>query len=141
MVVACRWSRQYGRLVQPAEVDAQPVAPAYDAACVTALVPALLHGDLVPGGWPSWLPGEVLGSRRILLLVLDGLGWEQLRSRSAAAPNLAALAGGPITTVAPSTTAAALTSISTGVAPGLHGVVGYRIAVRSEEHTSELQSQ
>ena len=139
MVVVCWWSRQYGRPVQPAEVDAQPVAPAYDAACVTALVPALLHGDLVPGGWPSWLPGEVLGSRRILLLVLDGLGWEQLRFRSAAAPNLTALAGGPITTVAPSTTAAALTSISTGVAPGLHGVVGYRIAVGAPEEAAHAE--
>ena len=81
-----------------------PVAPAYDDGCVTGLVPALMQGDLVPGGWPSWLPDEVLGARRTLLLVLDGLGWEQLRSRPETAPNLTGFAGGAITTVAPSTT-------------------------------------
>jgi predicted AlkP superfamily pyrophosphatase or phosphodiesterase len=61
--------------------------------------------------------------------VLDGLGWNQLQDRIAIAPTLAGLAGGPITSVAPSTTATALTSISTGLAPGQHGVVGYRMAV------------
>jgi hypothetical protein len=42
------------------------------------------------------------------------------------------MAGGPITTVAPSTTATALTSITTGLPPGEHGVMGYRIAVGGE---------
>jgi hypothetical protein len=35
--------------------------------------------------------------------------------------------GGPITTVAPTTTVTALTSIATGATPGEHGLVGYRI--------------
>ena len=39
------------------------------------------------------------------------------------------MSGTAITTVAPSTTATALTSISTGLPPGEHGVMGYRIAV------------
>jgi predicted AlkP superfamily pyrophosphatase or phosphodiesterase len=64
-----------------------------------------------------------------LLLVLDGLGWDQLQERRDLAPTLAAMAGGPITTVAPSTTAAALTSITTGLAPSEHGIVGYRMMV------------
>jgi predicted AlkP superfamily pyrophosphatase or phosphodiesterase len=34
--------------------------------------------------------------------------------------------------VAPSTTATALTSITTGLTPGEHGVVGYRIDVDGE---------
>ena len=104
---------------------ASPVVPAYHDACVTTLVPALLEGSAAP----AWLPEEVLQARRILLLVLDGLGWLQLRDRAGVAPTLAGLEGGPITTVAPSTTAAALTSLSTGLPPGEHGVVGYRIAV------------
>ena len=37
--------------------------------------------------------------------------------------------GGPITTVVPSTTATALTSIATGLAPAQHGLVGYRMLV------------
>jgi len=118
---------RYGRetMDHPVEGVASPVVPAYHDACVTALVPALLEGSAAP----TWLPGEVLQARRILLLVLDGLGWLQLRDRTGVAPTLTNLAGGPITTVAPSTTAAALTSISTGLPPGEHGMVGYRIAV------------
>ena len=102
-----------------------PVVPAYHDACVTALVPALLEGSAAP----TWLPAKVLQARQILLLVLDGLGWLQLRNRTEVAPTLTDMAGGSITTVAPSTTAAALTSISTGLPPGEHGMVGYRIAV------------
>ena len=65
-------------------------------------------------------------------LVLDGLGWEQLEERRHLAPTLCAMEGGPILTVAPSTTATALTSITTGMTPGEHGVVGYRMDVDGE---------
>lgn len=64
--------------------------------------------------------------------MLDGLGWDQLQDRTAIAPTLAGLVGGPITSVSPSTTATALTSIATGLPPGEHGVVGYRVAVEHE---------
>jgi predicted AlkP superfamily pyrophosphatase or phosphodiesterase len=40
---------------------------------------------------------------------------------------LSSLSGGSITTVAPSTTVTALTSITTGLTPGEHGLIGYRI--------------
>ena len=62
-----------------------------------------------------------------MLVVLDGLGWEQLKERSALVPTLAAMDGGPITSVAPTTTATALTSITTGTPPAAHGIVGYRM--------------
>lgn len=39
------------------------------------------------------------------------------------------MTGGPITTVIPSTTATALTSLTTGTPPAEHGVVGYRVRV------------
>jgi hypothetical protein len=42
---------------------------------------------------------------------------------------LSSLAGGPITSVVPTTTATALTSITLGVSPAAHGVVGYRVRV------------
>jgi len=67
-----------------------------------------------------------------VLLVLDGLGWEQLQERRALAATLCSMAGGPITTIVPSTTAAALTSITTGLAPGEHGIVGYRISYEGD---------
>jgi predicted AlkP superfamily pyrophosphatase or phosphodiesterase len=71
----------------------------------------------------------VAGAGQVVLLVLDGLGEEQLRERSALAPVLLSGAGGSITSVAPSTTACALTTLVTGRVPAEHGVVGYRVAV------------
>ena len=62
------------------------------------------------------------GPAATVLLVLDGLGWDGVRAPTrSACPSCAAFAGGPITTVVPSTTAAALTSITTGLAPSRHG--------------------
>ncbi len=78
------------------------------------------------------MPPEAAAARQVVLLVVDGLGWEQLQQRAALAPTLAAMSGGPITTVAPSTTATALTSITTGLTPGEHGIVGYRMEVGGE---------
>jgi predicted AlkP superfamily pyrophosphatase or phosphodiesterase len=102
--------------------------PDYTGACISNLVPALLEP------WPerpAWLPVEATADQ-VLLFVLDGLGWEQLQERAEVCPTLAAMTGGPITTVVPSTTATALTSIATGLSPGLHGVVGYRIDIDGE---------
>ena len=75
----------------------------------------------------------------MVLLVLDGLGWEQLQERSHLAPTLAAMAGGPITTVAPSTTATALTSLTTGSRPAAHGLVGYRVRVSGTDVLNVLR--
>ena len=44
-------------------------------------------------------------------------------------PELSALDGRAITTVVPSTTPAALTSITTGLPPGRHGITGFRMRV------------
>lgn len=106
----------------------EPVVADYDGACVSNLVPAMLEWETLP----PWLPDEVRVADQIVLLVLDGLGWEQLQTRTQHAPNLAGMSGGPITTVIPSTTATAMTSIATGTAPATHGVIGYRVSVDSE---------
>jgi predicted AlkP superfamily pyrophosphatase or phosphodiesterase len=105
---------------------AAPLLPDYAGACVNNVMPALLEP---PETLPSWFPGDVAGADQVLFLVLDGLGWDQLQSRRSIAPTLASMQGGAISTVAPSTTGTAMTSITTGLTPGEHGVVGYRIAV------------
>ncbi len=69
---------------------------------------------------------------QIVLLAIDGLGWEQLQERRSLAPTLASMDGGPITTVAPSTTSTAMTSFTTGLTPGEHGIIGYRIHVHQQ---------
>lgn len=110
------------------------VVPDYGGACISSVVPALLRGES-----PEWMPPTVAGAGQVVLLVLDGLGWDQLQERAALAPTLAAMAGGPITSVAPSTTATALTSIATGRPPAEHGILGYRIAVGHGEVLNVLR--
>jgi predicted AlkP superfamily pyrophosphatase or phosphodiesterase len=105
------------------------VLPDYNGACISGIVPALLDPS---SEWPAWIPELAADAEQVVLLVLDGIGWNQLVDRRHLAPTLASMIGGPITSVAPSTTATALTSISTGVAPGLHGVMGYRMTVGRE---------
>ncbi len=105
--------------------EEEPLLPDYGGACIASVVPALSG---LSGGIPDWLPSEAVADQTVLL-VLDGLGWNQLQERSSRVPFLASLVGGPITSVAPSTTATALTSITTGLTPGEHGLVGYRISV------------
>lgn len=111
-----------------------PVLPDYGGACITNIVPALAAGRDAGIPVPDWIPAAVLGARQVVLLVLDGLGWEQLRARPALAPTLTASEGieRPITSVAPTTTACALTSVTTGCPPCRHGLLGYRLAVRDE---------
>lgn len=103
--------------------EAEPVVPDYDGPCVASIVPALLGA-----GDTAWLPAPVAGARAVVLLVVDGLGWDQIVARSDLHA-LSGLEGGPITTVVPSTTSAALTSITTGLAPSQHGLIGYRVRV------------
>jgi len=103
--------------------------PDYQGACVSNIVPALLEHRMLGEGW---IPDRVLDAEQVVLLVIDGLGWNQLVERKALAPTLASSPGQPITTVAPTTTSAALTSITTGAPPGEHGLVGYRVRTGGE---------
>jgi hypothetical protein len=103
------------------------ILPDYGGPNVRGLVPALLRPR--DGALPDWFPAPVQGARQAVLLLLDGLGWEQLTTHAEFAPTLSSMQGGAITTVAPSTTATALTSIATGLTPGEHGLVGYRMDV------------
>lgn len=77
------------------------------------------------------MPSVVAGAPRVVLLLLDGLGWNQLQAHASQMPTLSKMSGGPITTIAPSTTATALTSLVTGLSPGEHGLIGYRIDMGS----------
>ena len=100
----------------------EAVKPDYSGPNVTGIVPAVLGVRPV-----DWLPAPVADARAVVLLVLDGLGWTAVEHHADALPELGGFTGGPITTVVPSTTPAALTSISTGLAPSRHGVTGFRL--------------
>jgi predicted AlkP superfamily pyrophosphatase or phosphodiesterase len=107
----------------------EPVLPDFDGPCLTNIVPALLGALEGSSDQPDWLPAAVVGARQVVLLVLDGLGAEQLATHRGLAPTL--VSGGPVvaTSVAPSTTATAVTSLVTGLPPAVHGIVGYRMAL------------
>jgi predicted AlkP superfamily pyrophosphatase or phosphodiesterase len=116
--------------VEPAENGelGEPVIPDYGGACLSNLVPALIgHQDP-----PGWLPREAADAERLVLIALDGLGWEQFQARLHLAPTLAEMTAVPMCTVLPTTTATALTSLTTGTTPGEHGIIGYRMHLQGE---------
>ena len=109
----------------------QPILPDYLGPNVRGIVPALLG----PADWsalPSWFPEPIRHADQVVLLILDGLGWDQFQSHAEHLPVLNTLQGRAITTVAPTTTATALSSIATGLTPGEHGLIGYRMLVKGE---------
>jgi len=106
-----------------------PIIPDYGGANVRGIVPALLGPASWSSGLPAWMPEPVASASAVVLFVLDGLGWDQLQSHRDLMPTVAAMVGGPVHTVAPTTTATALTSITTGLTPAEHGLIGYRIVL------------
>ncbi len=65
----------------------------------------------------------------LVMVLVDGLGWQMLRECAGHTPNLRRLLADAdyLHTCAPSTTAAALTTLATGVYPGTHAMVGYAV--------------
>lgn len=72
---------------------------------------------------------------KAIVVVADGLGHAQLAAHTGHARTLAARLGsdGPIGSGFPTTTVAALTSLTTGAASGQHGLVGYNAYVPGED--------
>jgi hypothetical protein len=102
------------------------VLPRYGDRSLADLLPSVL-GAL-------GLPGEenVLGlpqASRYCVLLVDGLGWNLLKSHPVQTPFLSSLPGREVTCGVPSTTATSLTSLGTGLPPGRHGVLGYTTRV------------
>lgn len=101
----------------------QPVRiPRYGRRSLADLMPSLLAA-LGLRECPNRL--DLAPAARVVLLLVDGLGDEQLRAHSGIAPFLAGGRGEPLTAGFPATTVASLTSVGTGVPPGEHGLVGY----------------
>ena len=110
----------------PAGLPPPLVLPSYGGACLDSLAPSLLAP---PDQRADWLPAALRAAEQVVLLVLDGLGWLQLQERAHLTPTIAGLEGRPISSVAPTTTATALTSLALGMAPAAHGIVGYKFVV------------
>ena len=103
--------------------------PAYGERSLGDVVPAVARAlgvaekvGLVP---PSGL--ELPPAPAYVVFLIDGLGARQLERYSYAAPYLDSLAQAqaPGTCGVPSTTTTSLTSLGTGLVPGVHGLVGF----------------
>ncbi|HET6447341.1 MAG TPA: alkaline phosphatase family protein [candidate division Zixibacteria bacterium] len=115
-------------------INEEFIAPDYSGSTIAnipATISSLLNAEfagLPPLLEPLWKPmdGRV---KRIVLLLLDSFGWSLLQQHRAELDWLVQRAdvSGRITSVFPSTTVAALSSLWTGYAPGQHGLVGLRL--------------
>jgi predicted AlkP superfamily pyrophosphatase or phosphodiesterase len=132
-------SRQVPDLLPSDEGWVLPHYEGLSIANLPATIAALLGGNL-PGAlpplpqdlWSEWVPGL----RRVVLVILDALGYRMLQRMWATGAGQAfsdlAEAGRliPITSVFPSTTDAALLSLSTGRPPAEHGWLAYTMYLR-----------
>ncbi len=73
---------------------------------------------------------KIVGSRKnLILFVIDGLGYQLFKrlSEEKVIPFLASLKNTYLTSTFPSTTATALVSLSTGLPPARHGILGFKM--------------
>jgi hypothetical protein len=107
--------------------------PPYGAATLADVLPgaaAALGVPIVRGDLPADpldLTAALAGARRVLVLLIDGLGADLLRAHADLAPTLAALARpvGDLSAPCPSTTPVSLATLGTGLPPGSHGILGF----------------
>jgi Type I phosphodiesterase / nucleotide pyrophosphatase len=109
------------------------VRPRYGEASLAEVLPSVLAVLGVPGEEDLiGLRAALDGVRRVVVLLVDGLGWYQLDLAGAHAPTLRELARdglSPITAGFPSTTPTSLVSLGTGTPPGAHGILGFTLNV------------
>jgi type I phosphodiesterase/nucleotide pyrophosphatase len=103
--------------------------PDYGGYCLSNVPPTILSLFGVDDGGRR-LPGDALGNtetsgvENVVLVLLDGMGYNEWGRQSKGFIGALSARGSvrPITTVFPSTTAAALTTVSTGLTPQEHGL-------------------
>ena len=114
--------------------------PAYRGRSLANLASSLVAALGRPGAETPPLPPlerdlDPFAGRRsdgpVVVFLVDGLGWSALLGSADRVPEGTAARwarqAGPLTSVFPTTTSIALTSLSTGAAPAQHGVVGHRV--------------
>ncbi|RMI09821.1 alkaline phosphatase family protein [Cellulomonas triticagri] len=111
--------------------DAGLVQPDYTDRSLSGLLPALSDalGSPVPGGADARARLGLPTTHRVCVVLVDGLGYENLVERAGHAPFLRSLLEGsaPLSAGYPSTTAASMGSFGTGTNPGRTGLVGYTV--------------
>ena len=126
----------------------QPLLPAYECGSICNLTSTILRSFGEKNVPSNVLPAPPLLQRleysdRVVLLVLDALGHLQLADRKDDAGSVLAGIGATgfalrLTTVFPSTTTAALTSLYTGCTPQQHGMLGYRLYLNEYSAVADM---
>ncbi|HBX80578.1 MAG TPA: alkaline phosphatase family protein, partial [Propionibacteriaceae bacterium] len=100
-----------------------PLVPDYGRGTLADLLPSIAAGMGAGGDNRLDLPP----ADRWVVLLVDGLGWDQLAGRESIAPALTSLVaqGRAITSGVPSTTVTSLSCLGTGLTPAEHGMAGY----------------
>jgi hypothetical protein len=117
--------------------------PPYGAATLADVLPGaagalgvpITRGDLPAD--PLDLTAALGGARRVMVLLIDGLGSDLLRTHADLAPTLAALARpvGDLSAPCPSTTPVSLATLGTGLPPGSHGILGFVTDIPGTDRT------
>ena len=107
------------------------IKPDYDTRSIVNLMASVGRGLQSPetayAPLPELDPALVANARHVVLLVFDGLGYNYLEHR---ATLLRRFLKGRMTSVFPSSTAPAITTFMSGVAPQQHGVSGWFMNLR-----------
>jgi hypothetical protein len=117
--------------------------PPYGSASLADVLPGAAAAVGVPverGDLPADpldLTAALGGARRVMVLLVDGLGADLLRTHADLAPTLASLARpvGDLSAPCPSTTPVSLATLGTGLPPGSHGILGFVTDVPGEDRT------
>lgn len=110
---------------RPAPLPSDLIAPRWGSATLSDVMPSVLAALDVDGSGDGPTADLVEPAPRVVILLVDGLGAVALREHADAAPYLSSLAARELTAGFPSTTVTSLTSLSTGLPPGEHGLPGY----------------
>jgi hypothetical protein len=124
------------------------IYPHYERQSLVSLPASICHWLGAPGFGAPPLADEILNAmggpfKHVILLVVDGLGLKQLQQFILPQTNkpatgrfsfwtrlMAEAVLAPISSVAPSTTASALTTLWTGQPPAVHGIMGYEVFLK-----------
>lgn len=105
--------------------------------CITDIIPAALAAidPSLPGACQQAASslGVEAGARQVLLILVDGFGYELMMDHMGHTPTLRRLRSDirSIHTIVPSTTSAAITAFGTGARPGATNMVGFSVAYGS----------
>lgn len=117
------------------------VRPRYEDLCLPNVMASALQAARVrppsPPIPPRFLDPDLLRSRTVVVLAVDGLGYDQLLTARRKLGGLALLDAAkddgaflPVTTTVPSTTVSGIGSLCTARSPLDHGLLGYRLYLR-----------